>query len=84
MTTNEIILLLTTDDRVIAEDIQRLLEEVGIYTLLISDHPAAFYMSAYFGLNPAEGIGIQINSDDYPQAIEILKKSPYGGMVDNA
>ncbi len=84
MATNEIILLLSTEDRVVAEDIQHRLEKSGIFTLLVSDHPASSYMSAYFGLNPAEGINIQINSDDCPQAIEILKDSPYGELFDNA
>lgn len=81
MATNEVILLLSTDDRIIAEDIQRVLEESGIYTLLVSGHPASSYLGAYLGLNPSEGIDIQINSDDYPQAVEILTGGPYRALV---
>lgn len=84
MENNDVRLLLSTEDRVIAEDIQRVLEESGIYTMLVSDNPASSYLSAYIGLNPAEGIDIQINTGDYLQAVEILKDSPYGPLVDNA
>jgi hypothetical protein len=84
MENNDVRLLLSTEDRVVAEDIQRVLEESGIYTMLVSDHPASAYLSAYLGVNPAEGIDIRINSEDYTQAVEILKDSPYGELFDNA
>lgn len=83
MENNDVRLLLSTEDRVIAEDIQRILEESGIYTMLVSDNPASSYLSAYIGLNPAEGIDIQINTNDYQQAVEILKDSPYRELVNN-
>ena len=57
---NEIITLLQIDDMVVAEDIQRLLEESHIYTLLRSDNPAASAFSAYSGIRPMESITIQI------------------------
>jgi hypothetical protein len=84
MQNNDVRLLISKEDRVIAEDIQRILEEADIYTLLCSDNPASSYLSAYIGLNPAEGIDIQINQNDYPRAIEILLDSPYRELVDNA
>jgi len=83
MHNNDVRLLLSTEDRVISEDIQRILEEADIYTLLCSDNPASSYLSAYIGLNPAEGIDIQINQNDYPRAIEILLDSPYRELVEN-
>lgn len=83
MENNDVRLLLSTEDRVIAEDIQRILEESGIYTMLVSDNPASSYLSAYIGLNSAEGIDIQINTNDYQQAVEILKDSPYRELVNN-
>lgn len=70
-------LLLSTEDHVIAEDIQRILEESGIYTLASSDHPASSYMSAYFGLAPTQGITLQISKEDFPHALKLLLDSPY-------
>ena len=78
---SEIITLLRTDDMVVAEDIQRLLEESHIYTLLLSDNPAASAFSAYSGIRPMESITIQINKADHPQAIEILKGGPYAELL---
>ncbi len=78
---NEIITLLQTDDMVVAEDIQWLLEESHIYTLLRSDNPAASAFSAYSGIRPMESITIQINKADHQQATEILKESPYAELL---
>ncbi len=82
MDKNEIVRLLTIDDRILAEDIQRLLDDSGIYTLLVSDNPASSVMTAYTGLNTSERIEIQINKLDYQQAIKILHNSPYKDLVD--
>ena len=51
-------LLLSTEDRGIAEEIKSLLEESEIYTMLVTDNPASSYLSTYFGLNPIESIEI--------------------------
>ena len=82
MNKNDIRLLLSIEDRVIAEDIQHFLEESGIYTLLVSDNPASSVMSTYMGLNPTESIDIQININDYQRAVELLNDSPYRELVD--
>jgi len=84
MEKNDLRLLLSIEDRIIAEDIQNLLEESEIYTMLVSDNPASSVLSSYTGLNPTEDIDIQINNDDYPRAIEILLDSPYKELVENA
>jgi len=84
METNDLRLLVSIDDRVIAEDIQSILEESDIYTMLVSDNPASSVMSSYMGSNPTESIDIQINIEDYQRAIEILIDSPYKELVDNA
>ena len=84
METNDLKLLVSTEDRVIAEDIQRVLEEFEIYTMLVTDNPISSYLSTYTGLNPIEGIDIQINKNDYQRAIEILKDSPYSELINNA
>jgi len=84
MEKNDLRILLSIEDRVIAADIQSVLEESGIYTLLVSDNPALSVLSTYMGSNPAERIDIQININDYQRAVEILNDSPYKDLVDNA
>jgi hypothetical protein len=84
MKKDDLRILLSIEDRFIAEDIQRFLEESGIYTMLLSDNPASSVLGSYTGLNPSENIDIQINAEDYRQAIEILTDSPYKELVDEA
>jgi len=81
MMNEELKLLLTIDDRIIAEDIQNLLEESEIFTILVSDNPASSILTTYSGLNPVESIEIQINSKDYDQAIKILIDSSYKDLL---
>lgn len=81
MKNEELKLLLTIDDRIIAEDIQNLLEESEIFTILVSDNPASSILTTYSGLNPVESIEIQINSKDYDQAIKILIDSSYNDLL---
>ncbi|MCK9305686.1 MAG: DUF2007 domain-containing protein [Bacteroidales bacterium] len=69
--------LLEIDDRFLAEDIQQLLEQNQIYSILISDNPASSIMNVYSGFNPLENISIQINKSDHQKAIEILTNSEY-------
>ena len=82
MENNDLRLLLSIEDRIIAEDIQNILEESEIYTMLVSDNPASSILTAYTGLNPVECIAIQININDYQQAIKLLIDSPYKELVD--
>jgi hypothetical protein len=82
MEKNDLRLLISIEDRVIAEDIQFILEESEIYTMLVSDNPASSIISTYSGLNPVESIEIQINKNDYERAIEILIDSPYKELLD--
>jgi len=83
MEKNDLRLLLSMEDRVLAEDIQSFLEESDIYTMLVSDNPASSVLGSYMGLNPTESIDIQINIEDYRRAIEILTDSPYKEIVEN-
>ena len=82
MEKNDLRLLLSIEDRVIAEDIQNMLEEFEIYTMLVSDNPASSILTTYLGLNPVESVEIQINKEDYDRAIEILIDSPYKELLD--
>ena len=79
---NDLRLLISIEDRVIAEDIQNILEESEIYTMLVSDNPASSILTTYTGLNPVESIDIQINKEDYERAIEILIDSSYKELLD--
>lgn len=84
MRKNDLVLLISLEDRVIAEDIQGILEEFEIYTMLVSDNPASSFINIYFGSNPTETIYIQINKNDYLRAIEILNNSPYKELFSNS
>ena len=80
MKTNELRGLLSTEDRVIAEDIQSILEEHDIYTMLVSDNPASSVIGIYMGSSAMEMIDIQINEEDYQRAIEILNENTELGI----
>ncbi|MCE5332505.1 MAG: hypothetical protein LLF95_10270 [Bacteroidales bacterium] len=82
MEKNDLRLLLSIEDRVIAVDIQNILEESDIFTILVSDNPASSILNTYTGLNPIECVDIQINKNDYQRAIEILIDSPYKELLD--
>jgi len=75
MKTNDLRVLLSTEDRGIAEDIQSILEEHDIYTMLVSDNPASSVIGIYMGSSAMEMIDIQINEEDYQRAIEILNEN---------
>jgi len=83
MEKNDLRLLVSIEDRVIADDIKNVLEKFEIYTILSSDNPASSFISTYFGFNPTENIDIQINKNDYQRAIEILNDSPYKELFSN-
>jgi hypothetical protein len=80
MKTNELRVLLSTEDRVIAENIQSILEEHDIYTMLVSDNPASSVIGIYMGSSAMETIDIQINNEDYQRAIEILNENSELGI----
>ena len=80
MKTNDLRVLLSTEDRVIAENIQSILEEHDIYTMLVSDNPASSVIGIYIGSSAMETIDIQINNEDYQRAIEILNENTELGI----
>ena len=83
MENSDLRLLVSIEDRGIAEEIRSFLEEFEIYTMLVSDNPASSYISTNFGFSPIESIDIQINKDDYQRAIEILIESPYKDLINS-
>ena len=80
MKTNELRVLLSTEDRIVAENIQSILEEHDIYTMLVSDNPASSVIGIYMGSSAMETIDIQINNEDYQRAIEILNENTELGL----
>ena len=80
MKTNDLRVLLSTEDRVMAEDIQSILEEHEIYTMLVSDNPASSVIGIYMGSSAMETIDIQINNEDYQRAVEILNENTELGI----
>ena len=80
MKTNDLRVLLSTEDRVMAEDIQSILEEHEIYTMLVSDNPASSVIGIYMGSSAMEMIDIQINEEDYQRAVEILNENTELGL----
>jgi len=80
MKTNDLRVLLSTEDRVMAEDIQSILEEHEIYTMLVSDNPASSVIGIYMGSSAMEMIDIQINNEDYQRAVEILNENTELGI----
>jgi len=84
MENNDLKLLISIEDRVIAQDIQSILEESEIYTMIVSDNPAYSVIGTYMGSNPAEGIDIMINKSDFKRAVEIVNDGPYKELFMNA
>ena len=82
MKTNDLRVLLSTEDRIAAENIQSILEEHDIYTMLVSDNPASSILTTYSGMNPVECIDIQLNKNDYQRAVEILIDSSYNELLE--
>ena len=80
MKTNDLRVLLSTEDRIAAENIQSILEEHDIYTMLVSDNPASSVIGIYMGSSAMETIDIQINEEDYQRAIEILNENTELGI----
>jgi len=80
MKTNDLRVLLSTEDRITAENIQSILEEHDIYTMLVSDNPASSVIGIYMGSSAMETIDIQINNEDYQRAIEILNENTELGL----
>lgn len=81
---NDLTILLETCDKVIAEDIQVLLEASQVYSVLVSDNPASSVLNIYSGFNPIENIIIKVNKNDYLKAVEIIKDSAYKEFLANA
>ena len=78
---DEILVLLTIDNMILAQDIRRYLEDRGVHTLVESDNPASSVMNIYTGMNAIEGISIKTLASEFETACNILEKSPYSGYV---
>ncbi len=73
--------LFQISDKVIAEEVKRILEEEGIFSLLSSDDPAESVMNTYFGSAFKGNYTLQVNGDDYLKARTITEESGYGDFL---
>lgn len=74
-------LLLTIDDRIIIEEIQRILEDSNIFCVVISDHPASSAINSLMGSSPSESLDLIVNIEDYKNAVEIVSKTQYKDLM---
>jgi hypothetical protein len=81
MKNNDSMILLEVTDSTLAEDIQQILEESAIYSIIASDNPASSLLNIYSGLNPSENITIKVNKDDYQKAVDIINHSIYKDLL---
>ncbi len=81
MTNTEIVPLAQLNNKLIAEEIKRILEDSGIYVILESDNPASSVMNVYFGSAANDHITIKVVEDIYKDAVEIIKKNGYENFL---
>ncbi len=81
MADSDIQALVKVPDKVLAEEIKRLLEEGGIYSLLHSDDPAGSVVNVYFGSSFKGSYTIQINSNDILIARSIIDDNGYNDFL---
>ena len=77
----DLIVLIETTDISIANEIQSLLEESGVHSLIVSDDPASSVLNLYSGFNPFENITIKVVKADYQKAVEIIKDSVFNEFL---
>ena len=77
-------LLLTIDDRIIIEEIQRILEDSNIYCVVVSDNPASSAINSFMGSTPSENLDLILNIEDFDNAVDILSKSQYKDLINCA
>lgn len=73
--------LLKTNERLLAEEIQGFLEASNIYIMLTSDNPASSILNAYMGSRPTESIELLVNQKDYQKALDLISASPYKELI---
>ena len=76
--------LIKTNERFLAEEIQGFLDASGIYTMIVSDNAATSVMKAFMGSNPTESVRLVVNKNDYQKAVDLISDSPYKEVINNA
>ena len=79
----DIKVLLEISNKIIAEEIQRVLKESNIYSILESDNPASSLLNVYFGPNTNENISLMVNQNDYQKAFEVISNTSYKDLLSN-
>ncbi|WP_075590406.1 putative signal transducing protein [Labilibacter marinus] len=73
--------LLQISDKIIAEEIKRILEEAGIFSLLESSNPASSFINTYIGSAAQDDITISVTLTDYAKASEVIKEHGYKDLM---
>ncbi len=81
MTASDIKPLLAVEDRVIAEEIKRLLEEAGIYSLMESDNAAASFHNVYMGSAARDNVTISVTIDSFEPATKVIQEHGYQDLL---
>lgn len=69
--------LMKLTNRTIAQEVQHLLEEHGIYSLIESDHPASSLMAVYSRMNVIEDLVVKVHRDDEMGARSVIVAGGY-------
>jgi len=81
MTASDIKPLLAVEDKVIADEIKRILEEAGIYSLLESDNPASSFHQVYMGSAARENITLSVTLDSFEAAQKVIQEHGYQDLL---
>jgi hypothetical protein len=75
--TDDVTVLLKVNDKPLAEEIQRVLANSGVNTMLESDNPMSSALSMYVGSHVFETISVLVAQDSYLEAVKLLEDTPY-------
>ena len=68
------------DDKAKAEEVQRILEEKGIYCLINSENPASSFLHLYFGVAIRDVFTVFVDEEDFDSAHMFLEEHGYMGV----
>ncbi len=73
--------LLQVNDKIIAEEIKRVLENEGVYSLIVSDNPASSFLNTYMGTTAMDHMVIEVSVEDYNKAVKVVEKHGYQELL---
>lgn len=73
----DLTVLLEVNDKSVAEEIQYVLMENGVPSMIKSDNPASSALAMYIGNHVIETISILVTDENVDNALKILENTPY-------